>query len=640
MASALTDPTQEFRDRTLSTVHEIYRPILRGYFAVFATYYLIMSPINVVTTIGFEMVVISLASSIAAVTGLFGTWLLRKPVQAKRVECLLLWMNSMVIANIAIALNIAFEQEKLTYFIIASMLFALASVSFRQALVSIGICGAVFLIFVQRIPYEATISLGYLSFAGAMASLAIAFFLRKAIVNIAEAKIETERELTKARAVGEEMREKSLSDSLTQLPNRRAFFAELRRVLSDQNNGKSPDKVWLILLDLDGFKAVNDIHGHLTGDNLLQQVAGRLERFVDHQAHVSRMGGDEFNLIIVTREDEAHVLKKCQELLDLLSANYIIDGRQVRVSCSMGCKLLDVNESSRTQINQADFALMSAKKQGKNRVVVFDDAHAERAAARFKIESALREADLEKELTLLYQPQLDLKSSAIFRAEVLSRWCSPSIGSVAPEEFINIAEESGLIADITLLVVNKAFSDLIKWPEPFPLAINLSSLDLISDAVIDQVIDAAARYSIDPQLIEFEVTESAMLADFEKASANLRRLSKVGFTIALDDFGTGYSNFNYLRVLPINKLKVDRSLLENPGDPMTEKILISLVGMARALGVHCLLEGVEDELDLLTAKRVGAGSIQGYWIARPMNALDLHRFVTQEKSGYECRNVG
>lgn len=213
------------------------------------------------------------------------------------------------------------------------------------------------------------------------------------------------------------------------------------------------------------------------------------------------------------------------------------------------------------------------------------------------------------------------------------------MGHVGPDRFIKVAEESGLITDITLTVVEKALKELKSWNRPIPLSINLSSHDLVSDPMIDQIIAKSVSLDVEPSLVEFEVTETAMLADFEKAAANLDRLAQAGFSIALDDFGTGYSNFNYLRSLPITKLKVDRSFLENPGDPMTEKILFSLAGMARTLGVHCLLEGVEDELDLLTAKRVGAESVQGFLFGKPMSAEELQAVVTGERAQAEPRDA-
>lgn len=180
--------------------------------------------------------------------------------------------------------------------------------------------------------------------------------------------------------------------------------------------------------------------------------------------------------------------------------------------------------------------------------------------------------------------------------------------------------------------MHKAITALKSWDQPFPLSVNLSGHDLIADQVIDQIISTVQDSDLDPALLEFEVTESAMMSDTQKASANLGRLAALGHPIALDDFGTGYSNFGYLRTLPISKLKVDRSFMENLTDPMTEKILHSLAGMARTLDVQCLLEGVENELELLMAKRVGAQSVQGYYFGIPMSAVQLFEYLDEQSA--------
>ncbi len=624
------------KSRTATAVREIYRPIIRGYFAVFAAYYLVLMPVNFMFYEGMDLVAIVATASLSILIALFGIWYLRKPAPLIRLEQLLAVLNVLVVANVVIALNIAFAPEKLTYFVIMVMLFALASVSTRQSVFSIFIATSGFLTYVPRLNSGDLVTYGFLVFGAVAASVSIAYYLRKAIIRIADAKLDAESELKEARTVSESLRHKSLSDSLTGLPNRRAFFEALRKGISlisrarDQNNMESPvynDSLWLILVDLDGFKAVNDVHGHLVGDLLLKEVAERLKAHCDGSAHVSRMGGDEFNIILSSPCDEPQIKAWCDRLLETLAKSYVIEGRYIRVSGSIGCKMMDLEQGARSQINEADYALMAAKKQGKNRCVVFSGAHARQAAERYQVEQALRFADLEQEIELLFQPQVNLRDNQIVRAEALARWTSPMVGEIEPSHFIKVAEESGLITDITLTVVGKAFSAMREWADPVPIAINLSSHDVITDPIIDQIITMVEEFELNPSLIEFEVTETAMMADLDKATANLKRLTQKGFTIALDDFGTGYSNFSYLRRLPIEKLKVDRSFLENAGDPMTEKVLFSLAGMARTLGVQCLLEGIESEIDLLMAKRVGADSVQGFLFGKPMNAADLKAFL-------------
>lgn len=607
--------------KTAAAVQDIYRPIFRGYFAIVGLYYVFMSTSHFWYFTGGELLVMGGVAVLAAFASVTAFVQLQKPLPAKQVERRQLIVNLLMIANVVVALNLEFEPQKMTYFIMMVMIFALASVNFRQSLFSIVVASVALMTFAGRLDLAAFQGYLFLVFAAALASLSITYFLRNAIIRIANSRLDAVDQLEEAKLVSETLRERSLSDSLTALPNRRAFFERMRQLKAEE---AGDDAVWLVLIDLDGFKSVNDIHGHLVGDLLLQAVSGRLTSTQMDDAHVSRMGGDEFNVIVTGSKSPEQIATWCNDLLKKLAQPYSIEGRSVRISGSIGCKQIDLDLDMRSQINQADFALMTAKGQGKNRAVMFSAEHAKQAQERYDIEEALRSANLGEEIELVFQPQVDLERDTIVRAEALARWSSPKIGTIQPGKFIQIAEESGLIGGITLMVVEKAFAELKSWENPIPISINLSSHDLISDMIIDAIIDQSAALKIDSAMVEFEVTETAMMTDFEKATKNLDRLSDAGFGIALDDFGTGYSNFNYLRTLPIGKLKVDRSFMENPGDPMTEKVLFSLAGMARTLGVHCLLEGIEDEVDLLMAKRVGADAVQGYLFGEPMTSADLH----------------
>ncbi|MCK0129049.1 EAL domain-containing protein [Erythrobacter sp. F6033] len=627
----MRDRNQRLGKEAELTVRDIYRPILRGYFCAWMLYYGAMLPLNFIGPDWPGFIALQTMTLISVSIAMFGVYFMRKAEPAHRVDGLLLLMNVSVVLNIVVALNVSFAPEKLTYFIIAAVSFSLGSVNFKQSLISQGVMAVGMLTFAPQLDENTLWLYCFLTFAAVIAASSIALLMRKAIRKIADAKVQAEDELENANALSEELREQSLSDSLTKLPNRRAFFARLKKAnrewaAAGDETGNGMD-VWLVLMDLDGFKAVNDIHGHLVGDQLLQEVAVRLQRAADDKMFISRMGGDEFNLICLGVTDPAEVIGRCERLLTEISQPYLINERTIAISCSLGVTLVEQGRSFRSQISHADYALMVAKKKGKNQLVLFNEEHAQAAHARFRVEDALRKADLAKELNLVFQPQFRLGSKTVVRAEVLVRWHSPAIGHVSPDGFIQIAEESGLITGVTLMVVQKALEELTSWPHAVPLSINLSSYDLISNPTIDQIISLVKEHGVDPSLIEFEVTETAMMADIAKATANLDRLQEIGFPIALDDFGTGYSNFSYLRSLPIQKLKVDKSFVENPGDPMAEKVLASLVGMARVLGVHCLLEGVEDEVGLLMAKRAGAESVQGYLFGKPMTSENLMRSI-------------
>ncbi|MFK7841642.1 MAG: putative bifunctional diguanylate cyclase/phosphodiesterase [Sphingorhabdus sp.] len=605
---------------TDTIVAQTYRPIIRGYFGVAAVYYLIMTVAHFLALDGINLVILAAASITASIATIFAWYILREPLPIEKMEALTCFINLLVLTNVMIALQIEFAQAKLIYFIMMAMVFAFASVSMRQAILSL--TSVLAGLFYELLTYDINqlAVYGFISFAAALSAVAITFFLRRSIGLAVSAKLEAEIGLKEAQKIGETMRQRSLSDSLTGLPNRRAFFETLTtyKLESDTTGGS-----WLILLDLDGFKAVNDGYGHIMGDELLKAVASRLRDYCDGDAHVSRTGGDEFNVILFSDAKKEIVESWCQGLLEIIAEIYQIEDRLIQISGSIGCHQIIPDLSDTQIIRNADYALLHAKRHGKNRVIVFREEHAKDAAERFKIEQALRVADFDAEIELLFQPQFSLGQNEITRAEALARWDSPILGEIGPDRFIKIAEESGLIASITLSVLEKAIAALKSWQVPIPLSINLSGHDLISDQIINQIIQMIKDSDLEPSLLEFEVTETAMMADTQKASNNLLRLTELGHPVALDDFGTGYSNFNYLRTLPISKLKVDRSFMQNLTDPMTEKILHSLSGMARTLDVECLLEGIENELELIMAKRVGAQSVQGYLFGMPMSANEL-----------------
>ncbi|MEP0392691.1 MAG: EAL domain-containing protein [Erythrobacter sp.] len=606
---------------------EANRPIVRGYVALAAVYYAIMTPVHFFALSGVSQLTMVLVASCAALVSAFAWKQTQQPLGSGRLEFTAAVVNTAVYGNVMAAIHTNYDPSDLIYFPMMALAFAFTSVTMRLAIASISV---VLCTLFNELTAEfngAGYAYFYIGFAAAISGLAFVVFLQRAIQAAIQAKeaaesrlVNAEDKLEEAELLSAAMHQRALTDSLTELPNRRAFF-EFLNDWGVESDGSS--KVWLIALDLDGFKMVNDVYGHIVGDELLKTVSKRMQEYCGPEASVSRIGGDEFNIILQGVEDEDACLVWCEALLEEVSKPYDVQSRLVQLSASIGCTELLRSQKTSFIIRNADFALLHAKKTGKNRVVVFTDEHQENAKERFKIEDALRSADFSREIKILFQPQVDLARNQVVRAEALARWDGPALGMVEPDRFIKIAEESGLISKITLAVLDAAITTLKGWEHPVPLAINLSGHDLLSNQVMDEIIQTLEVSELDPSLIEFEVTETAMMADTEKACDNLNRLSKLGFSVALDDFGTGYSNFNYLRELPIDKLKIDRSFVEDIGNPMTEKILHSLTVTANALGVNCLLEGVEDEIQLVMAKRVGAHAVQGYIFGKPMQSEKL-----------------
>ncbi len=596
------------------------RTILRAYLVMASLYYAVMVPVHFSALSGFDQFKMVSVSLLAAVVAGVGWFLSRAWLSSNRLELIAAATNFMVYVNVMVAVHTSLDASNLIYFPMMALAFAFTSVSIRLAIVSISIVLLSLYIEITSDFVGQGAAYGYIGFATAFVGLAFSIFLQRTISLAIEAKEVAEKKLIEADRLNVAMHQHAMTDSLTGLPNRRAFFAFLKDK-SKANNNKADS--WLIALDLDGFKMVNDVYGHLVGDELLIAVAQRMQLHAGSKATVSRIGGDEFNIILDEVESESECENWCNLLLEKIAAPYDVEGRLIQLSASVGSTRINQSNDITVYTRNADYALLHAKKHGKNRSIIFTEEHEKNAKERFEIEDALRLANFPSEIEVLFQPQVDLNQNQVIRAEALARWDCPNLGRVEPDRFIKIAEENGLISKITLAVLGKAIETLQNWHNPIPLAINLSGHDLLSNQVMDEIIKLLVHSGLDPKLIEFEVTETAMMADTEKACKNLYRLSRLGHSVALDDFGTGYSNFNYLRELPIDKLKVDRSFVTDVGNPMTEKILHSLSVTANALGVDCLLEGVEDEIQLLMAKRVGANSVQGYLFGKPMGSEEL-----------------
>ncbi|WP_160603310.1 putative bifunctional diguanylate cyclase/phosphodiesterase [Pontixanthobacter aquaemixtae] len=627
--------------RSDSTVVTLaYQPIIIGYFVIVAAYYMVMTPLHLSVRSGSSLLLLASLSLLTAIASIAAWKLASKKLSIVQFELLVGSINLLIISNILAALYVDYDQSKLVYFIIIVMVFALASASTRQALFSILVALACLSVQVAVSDPSATKIYAFVGFAASIGSVAIAYYLRRAIwlaldaSNEAEAAREyAEDRLAKAVEINETMRLQSMTDDLTGLPNRRGFFAKLveGKLLASQS-----EPVQLMLLDLDGFKAVNDSYGHNMGDELLRCVSRRLEEHCLDDGYVSRIGGDEFSILHFGGDDSKSLKDWCEALLSLIAETYLIEDRLIQISGSIGCCEVVADETDNELLQKADFALIHAKKSGKNRHVIFDGEHAERAERHFRIERALRTADFDKEIDIVFQPQFDLVRQTYVGAEALARWSNPLVGEIGPGQFIKIAEETGLIANITTTVLKKTIEARRKVDVGFPVSVNLSAYDLNSNQTTNEILDCLDQGNVAPEHIEFEITETAMMADADRATANLNRLVDRGHSIALDDFGTGYSNFNYLRTLPIHKLKVDRSFLENQADPMTERVLRSLVGMVRTLDVPCLIEGVEDQLDLVLAQRAGINLVQGFLFGRPMSIEALQAEIVRMES-FESR---
>ncbi|MEA3013836.1 MAG: hypothetical protein QOD42_2381 [Sphingomonadales bacterium] len=412
----------------------------------------------------------------------------------------------------------------------------------------------------------------------------------------------------------------AFNDSLTGLPNR-AFLRQHLDLELRQGERRGGRSLALLCVDLDNFKAVNDTLGHPVGDELLRAVAARLGANVG-DAMVARLGGDEFTIILSNAEAHEAAAAVAGAVVAALAEPFEIAGQEIIVGASVGIAMApgDATDAD-TLLKHADLALYQAKGEGGGTYRFFEADMNARAQARHRLECDLRRALGAGEFELYYQPLFDLETNRIGSFEALIRWNHPTRGLVAPDEFIPLAEETGLIVPIGTWVIQEACREAMHWPVDVRVAVNVSSVQFRKPGLANVLIQALAASGLDPRRFEVEITESIFLESSEALIAVLHSLRSLGIRIALDDFGTGYSSLSYLQSFPFDKIKIDRSfiqqLLSRAG---AAAIVRAITDLARALGMETTAEGVENSEQLAELRLQGCSSVQGYLFSRPVNA--------------------
>lgn len=437
------------------------------------------------------------------------------------------------------------------------------------------------------------------------------------------------RQVEAERLISENMRLAN-SDSLTGLPNRRSFFAAIEREIDLARASGAPVAVGLI--DLDGFKAVNDLYGHQVGDQLLMEASRRLITYPGWEAFFARLGGDEFGVLLKGAAHQAEVDNFGREICAILRQAYVMPEVTAEISASIGFAIHpDAGDTVERLIENADYALYQAKQKASGTAVIFSLDHAVEIKRLNQVDQLLRNADLDQELSLLYQPIIDLETGRITGAEALARWNNPTLGAVSPVQFIKAAERSNLINRITVLLYRKALMEMQLWPKSVGLSFNLSARDIASHETILHLAAITLKSGINPRRIEFEVTETALMADFDQALSALTRLRNIGLRIALDDFGTGYSSLGYVHRLPLDKVKIDSRFIADIAENRTARSIVkSVIDLARNLGFASLAEGVETEEQAGIIHALGCGFAQGYYFGRPMTGADFRHAAEGE----------
>jgi diguanylate cyclase (GGDEF)-like protein len=420
-------------------------------------------------------------------------------------------------------------------------------------------------------------------------------------------------------------------DGLTDLPNRFLFAETLSRTLQRQKRGAGTA---VISVDLDHFKGVNDTLGHPAGDALLQIVSRRIETCLNEIDIVARMGGDEFAILLPGVHDRAIVEKIATQILEELREPFDLDGSQVIIAASLGIVIApDDGANAETLMKHVDLALYSAKANGRNRFAFFDLTMDEAAQARRMVEIDLRSALNRDELSLHYQPLINVKTGETVAYEALLRWFHPKHGLVMPDEFIAIAEETGLIVQLGEWVIRNAVAEVARWPEHISVSVNLSPLQMKSNSLISTVINALASSGVAPQRLELEITETVLMHETAVNLATLHRLREVGVRIALDDFGTGYSSLNYLRSFPFDKIKIDRCFVEEVDSHEESRAIIrAITGLANSLGMVTTAEGVENIEQLDRLRTEGCTQVQGFLFSKAVCPSELTNLRSDQNS--------
>ncbi|MCB1248953.1 MAG: EAL domain-containing protein [Acidimicrobiales bacterium] len=424
-----------------------------------------------------------------------------------------------------------------------------------------------------------------------------------------------------------ELAHQALHDPLTGLANRALLLDHLGGALV--RGARTPGSVGVLFLDLDRFKVVNDSLGHGAGDELLVEVARRLDHVVRPIDTVARLGGDEFVLLLEGLHDPREPLEVAERLRQALSVPVAVAGGEVYVTASIGIiTSVDPAADPEGLLRDADAAMYLAKARGRDRIEVFDEVLRTEATERLHLENALRRSLDVGELVVHYQPEVDIGTGRIVGAEALARWHHPVRGLLEAGAFIALAEETGLIVDIGGFVLGEACRQFGAWkrsrPEPLVVRVNLAARQLSQPDLLDQVVAAIDAGGLEPRDLCLEITETALMDDPEWGLATLARLHDLGVRLAIDDFGTGYSSLAYLKQFPVDIVKVDQSFVQGLGvDPGDEAIVRAVVAMSDALGLDVVAEGVEtvDQLEALRA--MGVCRVQGYLFSRAVPPEDL-----------------
>jgi diguanylate cyclase (GGDEF)-like protein/PAS domain S-box-containing protein len=433
------------------------------------------------------------------------------------------------------------------------------------------------------------------------------------------------RDITERKAQREKLEHIAHHDALTGLTNRVHLQGQMETALT--NARSSGGRAALMLLDLDRFKEINDTLGHSVGDGLLIEVARRLTDSVGEECIIARLGGDEFAIFLPTVTVADDVAAVAQLIANVLREPFGIEDLALEVGVSIGVAIFPEHGLNANQmLRSADVAMYVAKRE-QTVVAVYDEERDNHSVRNLALSGELRQAMEEDQLSVHFQPQIDLSTGKVAGAEALVRWQNPRHGAVMPDEFITVAEQMGIMGPLTRWIMNAALTEAAKWKKAgvdLGVSVNLSARNLHQEDLPETVADLLERHGVAPDHLVLEITESAFMTDPTRALSVMHELHAIGVRLAIDDFGTGYSSLSYLQRLPVDEIKVDKSfVMHMDGDNNDEAIVRATVDLAHSLGLSVVAEGVEEPQHVDRLKALGCDVIQGYYVSPPMPAEDF-----------------
>lgn len=483
-------------------------------------------------------------------------------------------------------------------------------------------------------PVFVAISINFAMVAGVLVLIALSYYRAFSSVVKAKQDLQVQHQQTKELNVKNEVL--ANQDSLTKLANRRSFANYISSKLN-ADTGCDPFVVGLI--DLDGFKPVNDIHGHGAGDWVLQEVSQRLSNLLNKNCMIARIGGDEFALTISNMANHADINSIGKQISEVLKQPFEMRNGVVQISGSCGFAVYpEAGTTVDELMERADFALYRAKTKARGSCIIFTGDHETLIKHKSQIELALSQSIVNDELSLHYQPIVDGSTGQIRGLEALARWHNPILGDVSPSEFIPIAEHNGMISQITIALFNKAVIDLLTWPTSLYLSFNLSVHDINSDQTLSALKEILHKHNVASNRIQFEITETTIMNDLQRCASTTRELKDSGFLIALDDFGSGYSSLSYIHKLAFDTLKIDRSFVSNLlEDTRSQGVVKTILELSSSFNVDCIVEGVETEAQRVMLLSLGCSKMQGFLFYRPapIAKYDLENLLRNNTSNMQ-----